>query len=717
MKKKSFSFLLAILLSFSFGYSQNSKSLDDEKSHSSRMSGTWEVSSQISPVAAYRGAKAAYSNAGQHKLFVFGGWSTTSGFNNETSIYNVNDDSWSTASNVPTNTKGGSAICVNDDIYLACGNNGVENIDTVFKYNIASDTWAQVASYPQSARYCAAAYNYDNGYIYSCGGILGDYTALDNVYVYDPVNDLWDEATPMPYTSTGGSSLIYIENKIFVIGGSLGVEYTKVLIGEIDTNDPLVITWTEGEPIPVEMKKMSAGYIGDSKIIATEQSGTFIYNIAENTWSEADPKPIPVKGANDGSFNMGSNYYFVVAGGKDIDGNFVDHVEYYNNITGQQQQQNFNLNTGYQFVSSYIVEDNMDMLVVLEDILNENLDYVRNSDGNMLRKIGPNWINGIGNWTSTEGYLFKLIAPESFTMEGDQVPTDTPISLQAGYRFASYLPTSSNDAMTAFESIIGDDLDFIRNSGGGTLRKIGPVWVNGIGDANPGEGYLVKMLNPGVLIYPASDAKSTNNTNNSKATHFNFNGGNAADPVYTMYVSGLEVGDEVAVYDGDVMVGSTVIRSDNKFENSLPLFSTLTNEKGYNPGNGISIKVWDSEKQMELVSTYYFESGFEALTDQVFPSNDGEYSFVNVLKGTSGIENTADENVSVYPNPANDNVNIVSNETINVVQVLNFLGQVLLYTEVNDTQMKINTSDYQSGVYIIKINTINATLIKKVTIK
>lgn len=57
------------------------------------------------------------------------------------------------------------------------------------------------------------------------------------------------------------------------------------------------------------------------------------------------------------------------------------------------------------------------------------------------------------------------------------------------------------DALIAFENILNDNLDYIRNSNGETLRKIGPIWVNGIGDVNPGEAYLVKMFEEDVLIY------------------------------------------------------------------------------------------------------------------------------------------------------------------------------------------------------------------------
>ncbi|MBI9038608.1 MAG: hypothetical protein JEY97_10785 [Bacteroidales bacterium] len=171
------------------------------------------------------------------------------------------------------------------------------------------------------------------------------------------------------------------------------------------------------------------------------------------------------------------------------------------NVTGGGNSQDIQLTSGYQFASSRIEPVNSDMLIVLQDILNDNLDFVRNSNGETLRKIGPNWVNGIGDWISTEGYLFKMNANDSFQVDGNTLDPLSPISLIVGYQFLSYLPDISIDAIIAFESILNDNLEFIRNSNGEVLRKIGPNWVNGIGNANPGEAYLIKMLEDDVLVY------------------------------------------------------------------------------------------------------------------------------------------------------------------------------------------------------------------------
>jgi len=194
--------------------------------------------------------------------------------------------------------------------------------------------------------------------------------------------------------------------------------------------------------------------------------------------------------------------------------------------------QSYNLVTGYQFVSTRIIPENPDMLSVFENILNDNLDFVRNSSGQTLIKIGTNWVNGIGDWIIEEGYLVKMFNEDSFSIEGVAVDPISPIPVNAGFQFISYFPETPMNAMEAFETIISNDLDFIRNSQGQTLRKIGPNWVNGIGDCQPKEGYLVKMFAAGEIIYPASAKLSGKTT--AVPTHFIFKGGNAADPIFKL---------------------------------------------------------------------------------------------------------------------------------------------------------------------------------------
>jgi len=379
------------------------------------------------------------------------------------------------------------------------------------------------------------------------------------------------------------------------------------------------------------------------------------------------------------------------------------------------------LNEGYQFVSSRIEVENPDMLVVLENILNDNLDFVRNSNGEVLRKIGPNWVNGIGDWITKEGYLFKMNSEDEFSIFGEVINPQTPIDLFTGYQFVSYLPETAFDAIIAFDGILTDDLDYIRNSDGGMLRKIGPNWVNGIGDANPGEGYLIKMFAEDELVYNIPVKSTLSSLTSEIANNFDFKGGNAADQVYTMYVSGLNIGDEVAVFDGNKIVGASVVASENVLENSVPVFSTLTNGNGYEPGNPISIVIWDSQDQTEVSATYTFYYGYaKAYTKTSFPSNDGEFSVINISKNSTGIDDNTLSEISIYPNPATDHITVNttdSNSGIYTLQILNLLGDVVYSVSKEFTETtSININYLEPGLYFIKIEN-NGSVISKKFIK
>jgi len=386
-------------------------------------------------------------------------------------------------------------------------------------------------------------------------------------------------------------------------------------------------------------------------------------------------------------------------------------VNYFLDLATMEQL--INLTEGFQFISTNVEPQNPNMTAVVAEILNDDLDYIRNSEGSVFRKIGPNWVNGIGDWIATEGYLFKTTAAGQFTILGDMVAYNEPIELSVGFQFVSYLPVNVMDALDAFATILNDDLDFIRNSGGGTLRKIGPNWVNGVGNCAPGEGYLVKMFTEGEIVYPEA-AKSTNKTI-VQPSSFSFEGGNAADPVYSIYVSGLEIGDEIAAYDGDLLVGAIKISSDNTFENELSVFSSIISGQGFEAGNPVILKVWNSDSQSIIPVDFTMSDPYnEAYTNDFYPYNDGQYSIVNVSKNSSEI---IAEMVSVYPNPFSKttSINYMVQENCKVcIDIYNQQGK-LVKQLVNKNQgagvYNVNWrandesgNSVNSGLYFYKIN-------------
>lgn len=69
----------------------------------------------------------------------------------------------------------------------------------------------------------------------------------------------------------------------------------------------------------------------------------------------------------------------------------------------------------------------------------------------------------------------------------------------------------------------------------------------------------------------------------------------------------------------------------------------------------------------------------------------------------NSIPHLRDIGVSVYPNPVSDELNIISNEKYNMIELLNLNGKVLLTNHHYNQQTKLNMSDLSKGVYLIRI--------------
>jgi hypothetical protein len=82
-----------------------------------------------------------------------------------------------------------------------------------------------------------------------------------------------------------------------------------------------------------------------------------------------------------------------------------------------------------------------------------------------------------------------------------------------------------------------------------------------------------------------------------------------------------------------------------------------------------------------------------------------------------GINDLSNTSISIYPNPANDIVNVASTINIKTLEVLNYIGQTV-YTNnsVDGKLVQLHVSSYQAGVYFVRITTGSGIKTTKITI-
>ena len=88
-----------------------------------------------------------------------------------------------------------------------------------------------------------------------------------------------------------------------------------------------------------------------------------------------------------------------------------------------------------------------------------------------------------------------------------------------------------------------------------------------------------------------------------------------------------------------------------------------------------------------------------------------------VTVSRTGIQEAGTAGISIYPNPADEQVIIKSNFVIQSVIVLDHLGQTI-YTDsrVNSTSFRFSVSPFQDGMYFIKATTDKGTFVEKITV-
>ena len=93
--------------------------------------------------------------------------------------------------------------------------------------------------------------------------------------------------------------------------------------------------------------------------------------------------------------------------------------------------------------------------------------------------------------------------------------------------------------------------------------------------------------------------------------------------------------------------------------------------------------------------------------------------YLTLALGTAlSVNELVAQTTEIYPNPANNVLNIVSYTVgINSISIFNLNGQEVLNTNVNANQIRLNTSSLANGVYIVDIKSNNNSVKRKLVIE
>ena len=117
----------------------------------------------------------------------------------------------------------------------------------------------------------------------------------------------------------------------------------------------------------------------------------------------------------------------------------------------------------------------------------------------------------------------------------------------------------------------------------------------------------------------------------------------------------------------------------------------------------------------EAAGTYYYQVRADYGDCLSLPAVSGENPSVDYVSvQTTGIVENND-NVALYPNPTKGNVTIEA-AGMSRITVVSMLGQVVFDTELDANTYTLNMSQFNAGMYMVRVYTENGVAIKRVTV-
>ena len=223
------------------------------------------------------------------RIYVPGGFTTGSVHTTENAIYNIATNSWSTGAPLPA-AQTGQAVAYNNKIYLFAGNPGP--VATTRIYDIATNTWTTGAPMPVGITYGRAIVV--GNYAYYIGGIINGTTNVNTVYRYDFAGNSWATMTPMQ-TPRGSAEVMSPpgSNKIFAVGGGGSSFFTAVPQPEsVEVYDVASNSWYYGSPLATKVAAPAGGFAGGKLMVQGGVDSAAYYNSVQRAAAACAPTVI-----------------------------------------------------------------------------------------------------------------------------------------------------------------------------------------------------------------------------------------------------------------------------------------------------------------------------------------------------------------------------------------------------------------------------------------
>jgi N-acetylneuraminic acid mutarotase len=169
-----------------------------------------------------------------------------------------------------------------------------------------------------------------NGKIYAVGGYTAPWSPSNKLFIYDPIQNKWQEGKPMP-TARGALNAVFVNGTLYAVGGFS----SNSPVNTNEAYDPSTDIWTAKEPMPTPRHHVASSSIFDGKLyVIGGRTETGIipsvdiseaYDPVQDRWTTA-LEPMPSKRSGIAAASVNNSIY--VFGGEEPSKTFNNNEKY-----------------------------------------------------------------------------------------------------------------------------------------------------------------------------------------------------------------------------------------------------------------------------------------------------------------------------------------------------------------------------------------------------
>lgn len=385
------------------------------------------------------------------------------------------------------------------------------------------------------------------------------------------------------------------------------------------------------------------------------------------------------------------------------------HYAWSNCIEKQKrvETQSGTLSKGWNWWSTYIEQEGIDGLGMLENSIGGAGIRIQGRDGNTDQYVSQGtsgWYGNLEAITNEQMYKIRTRAVCNAEITGYEANlADHPITINKGWNWIGFPNSRRVYLEEALSGFTPKAKDVIKGRNGVATYVVAGnyrLWYGTLTALEPGQGYMYKSFNntPKTLVYQnGNDGEAVADYTNGNSS---FTSNVEEFPTNMVVMATVEMGRqelrseeyEVAAFVGNECRGSAklmYIEPLDRYVAFLLVFGRMEEEIHFVLTDGDNA-IWSND-----VLTYSTDA-----------TEGNAEEPVTLHFGILGVDDNANDVVNIFPNPSNGVFNVEANG-IHRIDVFNVYGQVILSEEVEGRSIQIDLGNNAAGMYLLRVVTDN----------